>query len=416
MGGRFTAILALILVASGPALAATPQELLGRIKAVGTEGKGNGNAAAAWRELVELGPAALVPTLKEFDDTRLLVVNWLRPAIDAIVERATRSGQKLPLDELEPFLAERANPALGRALAYELITQSDPTAADRWLPKFLDDPSPDLRRAGVAQVLKVGNGQLKSFVQTAGLVNGNVVAIPPSARFVPAQKKGDVLALYNKALTAACDPDQVDDCASLLRTLGETVDVAKKYGFIREWALVAPFDNTGMTGFAAPYPPEKGVDLKATYMGKDGKKGTWGGHASTSARGVVDLNEALGRMKGTAAYAYTVVESPTDRPVEIRLGTTNAAKIWLNGKEVFSHEEYHHGMNIDQYSCRATLRAGKNEILMKVCQNEQTENWAQGWQFQVRLCDSAGAAVPFTVIAPKVPPLGKEKQETPRDR
>jgi hypothetical protein len=39
------------------------------------------------------------------------------------------------------------------------------------------------------------------------------------------------------------------------------------------------------------------------------------------------------------------------------------------------------------------LTAGMNVILLKVCQNEQTEDWAQDWKFQLRVSDSSGAAV-----------------------
>ena len=74
-----------------------------------------------------------------------------------------------------------------------------------------------------------------------------------------------------------------------------------------------------------------------------------------------------------------------------------------NGKEVFSCEECHHGAEMDQYIIPVTLKAGRNELLLKVCQNEQTESWAQNWSFQARLCDSAGAAVPFTVEAKPTP-------------
>jgi len=74
-------------------------------------------------------------------------------------------------------------------------------------------------------------------------------------------------------------------------------------------------------------------------------------------------------------------------------------KVFLNGKEVFAREEYHHGMELDQYVARGELKAGRNELLLKVCQNEQTEAWAQSWRFQVRLCAPAGVAVPFRVVA-----------------
>ena len=104
----------------------------------------------------------------------------------------------------------------------------------------------------------------------------------------------------------------------------------------------------------------------------------------------------LGKHKGTVAYAYAVALSPAERPVQIRAGSANALKLFLNGKEVFAREEYHHGMEMDQYVGTGTLKAGRNDLLVKVCQNEQSEPWAQNWMFQVRLCDAVGAAVPWT--------------------
>ena len=50
-------------------------------------------------------------------------------------------------------------------------------------------------------------------------------------------------------------------------------------------------------------------------------------------------------------------------------------------------------MQLDQYRLQAKLQRGRNVILLKVCQNEQPEDWAQRWQYQVRICDAAGAAI-----------------------
>ena len=36
------------------------------------------------------------------------------------------------------------------------------------------------------------------------------------------------------------------------------------------------------------------------------------------------------------------------------------------------------------------LKKGENVIVLKVCQNNQKEEWAQDWQFQVRVCDDTG--------------------------
>jgi hypothetical protein len=53
-------------------------------------------------------------------------------------------------------------------------------------------------------------------------------------------------------------------------------------------------------------------------------------------------------------------------------------------------EEYHHGDALDATIGKGTLKKGENVVLLKVCQNDQKETWAQAWQFQVRLCDDTG--------------------------
>jgi hypothetical protein len=91
------------------------------------------------------------------------------------------------------------------------------------------------------------------------------------------------------------------------------------------------------------------------------------------------------------------VDSAQERPVEIRAGSNNAVKIYLNGKQIYFREEYHHGQRMDQHVGRGALQPGRNDILIKVCQNDQTDTWAQTWTFQLRLCDALGGAVPFTM-------------------
>ena len=59
-----------------------------------------------------------------------------------------------------------------------------------------------------------------------------------------------------------------------------------------------------------------------------------------------------------------------------------------------SNEIYHNSNSVDKFSGDVQLLDGENEILIKVCQNEQTEPWAQDWQFQFRICDQSGKAIP----------------------
>jgi hypothetical protein len=390
IGSRQMIALFLFLAASVSAAAPAPRLALAlaRLKAVGREGAGNEAAAAAWKDVVQQGPAALPAILQAMDDAGAAAANWLRTAGDAIVERTLIAGKPLPAETLEQFIRQTRHNGAARRLAYEWLCRIDAKASDRLLPDMLQDPSSELRRDAVAAALKQARSQLDK---------GNEDA----AR-----------AAYRRALTGACDKDQVDVIAKALDKLGVKVDVAAHFGFVRQWLLVAPFDNHNDAGFNVAYPPEKGVDPKAVYKGKDGKEVRWIATATEDPYGVVNLNKVLGKQQGVVAYAYAVVSSPKERPIQIRAGSINGLKIFLNGKELYHRDEYHHGMDVDQHIARCTLKAGRNELLLKVCQNEQKEDWAQEWKFQVRLCDAVGAAVPFTLDDPKnLTPRRKDAKE-----
>jgi hypothetical protein len=165
-----------------------------------------------------------------------------------------------------------------------------------------------------------------------------------------------------------------------------------------QWHLIAPFDNTNTTGFDKAYPPEERVDLAASYAGKEGQV-SWTSYTTSDELGNVDLNEALGKSKGAIAYAYAEFGSDKEQLVEFRLGCINGNKLWVNGELVLSNHVYHAGMEVDQYSAPVKLRKGKNTVLLKIAQNEQTESWAQDWKFQLRVCDALGTAVSSTATA-----------------
>jgi hypothetical protein len=98
-----------------------------------------------------------------------------------------------------------------------------------------------------------------------------------------------------------------------------------------------------------------------------------------------------------------VIESPDDRPVEIRAASATAVKVFLNGQEVLGRESYHQSFSVDSHIAPARLKKGKNTLLIKVCQNDQKEPWAQEWRFQVRVTDAVGTPVPISVepVQPK---------------
>jgi hypothetical protein len=348
--------------------------LVARLRAVGPEGAGNAEAARAWRDLVRAGPAALPDVLAALDGADPVAANWLRTAVDAIAEREVDAGRGLPADKLEAFVKDTRHAPAGRRLAYEWLTRIDRTAPGRLLPGMLDDPSVELRRDAVA------------------------VALADAQAKLGAGDRDAARAAFRKALGGARDRDQVEAIAKALKELGEPVDLAAHFGFLRAWHVIAPFDNTGGKGYATAFAPETKVDLTATLTGKGGREVRWAAVSTDDPYGNVDLNKALGKHQGAAAYAYAAVDVPAERAAEVRLATENAVKVFVNGKEVFGREEYHHGKSLDQHVAPVKLRAGRNVLLVKVCQNEQPDAWAQAWDFQLRVCDAVGTPVPLTVV------------------
>jgi hypothetical protein len=357
----------LTLVLAPAARAAELAELLGAIQKVQAEGQGNDAAQAAWRQLAQQSAEQIPQILAAFEGANPLATNWLAAAVESIAEREFRKGA-LSAGALEPFVTDRSNPPRARRLAYEWLVRVDPKAPDRLLDGMADDPSLELRRDAVQRIIERANRQYDG------------------------QAKDQSLRLYERAMQSARDQEQIKFLVKRLGEMGRTVDLPRHFGFLLRWQLIGPFDNTNTSGYDVAYPPESRIDLAAEIPGKSGAV-RWLSHATQDSYGLVDLTKALGTYKGAICYAYTEFDSDREQAVELRLGCVTAWKLWLNGELLFARDEYHRGMMVDQYRTPAKLVGGRNRILLKVCQNEQTEDWAQRWQFQLRVCDSNGTAV-----------------------
>ena len=350
--------------------------------AVGPEGKGNAAAAAAWQKLVAAADASAIPDLlKAMNGAGDLAANWLRGAVSTLEQRA---AGKLPLDAIKAVATDTGNSPAGRALAFDLIQRADKAQWDALMPALISDPSAELRREPVRRLLEEG----KTAATTAPL---------------------------RKALEAARDEDQIKAAADALREKGEVVDLPRHFGFLMDWQVIGPFDNRKRAGFDTPFPPETKVDLTASYEGRELKPGEkttakWVPFTSEHQFGMVNFNKPLGMHKEVTAYAFTEFHSATARDAEIRLGCKNGWKLWCNGQPVFGRDEYHRGAQIDQYRYPVRLKQGANAILVKCCQNEQTETWTVEWEFQLRICDATGTAI-LAANRPPTPPAALKAAE-----
>lgn len=337
---------------------------LASLSAVASEGRGNEAASTAWQEVVKGGPAVLPALLAATGTGSAVADNWLRLAGDVIVENAKQAKQPLPLEQVEAFLRDTTHAAPARRLAFDLLQQADPTRADAVEPALIADPVQELRRGAVQRLIDAAKTK-----DAAGMKAG-----------------------YLQALDAVRDEDQTKFLAAELKQLGVPVDLPRHFGFLMKWQVIGPFDNTGRKGFDTSFPPEREIQLQASYPGKSGEV-KWQAFESTDDYGKIDFNKPLGLLKESTAYAVTTFEAPAERDAELRLGCKDAWKVWLNGELLFGRDEYHRGQQMDQYKLKCRLKKGANTVLVKCCQNEQKEEWTVEWEFQLRVCDAAGTAI-----------------------
>ncbi len=367
---------------------------LNALVAVGKQAQGHSPAQQAWSQLVQNAQIADLPTiLARVRPEHPLASNWLLLAAQAIWQRhqPADSPQKPPAwwETLLPVYQNRQYAPRARFLVYGWLLELRPEEKPHLLTNGLDDPSLDIRREAVELVLQEGQK-----LQQTGQTEKAVLE-------------------YQRALLAARDPDQIDSIAKVLRQLGQPVDIARHFGFLRQWKLIGPFDNSQGRGFAAVYPPETEWNPQANYPGKHGPV-RWIDHQTEDDYGVVDLNRALVEEKDVVGYAATEFFLRSDRQAEIRIGSPNAIKVWVNGRLVAAQEMYHSGSQIDQYVIPVHLRAGVNFLLIKVCQNNIPQDWARFWQFQLRICDALGTAIlPDSPSEEKQHPAPAEKEKTP---
>ena len=153
--------------------------------------------------------------------------------------------------------------------------------------------------------------------------------------------------------------------------------------YIPAWQLIGPFDNPRdarlqRLGIDVVYPPEKEIDLTATYRGVNGQPVRWT-LTQTPARGRMDLYH-FDPYEMVVVYALTYIYAPKDQTVPLLLGTDDGVKVFLNTTPI------HRVMAIrvvrpDQDRVPLALKKGWNTLMLKI------ENNYGGYNFYARVLD-----------------------------
>jgi hypothetical protein len=348
------------------------------IAKVGRQGAGSAAARTARDELARRGIEILPQLLTAMNTTNVVAANWYRSIYEEIVERAlAQPGTNWPIADLKEYVSDSRNAGRPRSLVLSLLDRLEPAYREQWLSTRLDDP--DFRSDAVALSLAAGEQAIREG-------NGD-------------QAK----AQFRKAFEHARDSGQVTLAAQKLTALGESANVYAHLGLVENWWLVGPFDAPDKSGFATAFPPESNVDLTAAYEGQSGNEIRWIKHRMADALGQVDLNAALGATREAVGYAYVELDVDREQSAHLRCGADDNCSVWLNGRQVFAREQWLNGTRFDRFITPVTLVAGRNTLLVKVCQGPQHKDpeVSNNWSLQLRFCDEQGLGIAFRTVSPE---------------
>lgn len=376
--GRTAVIAFGICLLPGPsAQFAWSQDGLDVILKIEQGGKGIPAAHAVAEKLASSG-VSLETVLGKVKQANPVAKNWLLALAQTMADKQDQAKTKAALEKI---LADQKGDGEVRYWALDRLAGADKELRKKLLDGRTEDASLDIRFEAIGQVI---NG-----LPTVEAAKSDEAA------------KQKALTGYQQLLKSARQHVQVNSIIDTLKELGQEVDMRKHFGFVSSWHVAGPFDNRKEVGFDTAYQPESEYlqtgteNLTATYPGKgEGAKVAWQPASTEKPDGTVDLNPIMLNEKGAVVYAFAVVESPVDAKCQVRFGTPNANKIWVNGRASTMNNVYHTGAQIDQYLGSVELKKGKNNLLLKLCQNEQTEAWAQDFSFMVRFTDETGLAIP----------------------
>jgi HEAT repeat protein len=214
-----------------------------------------------------------------------------------------------------------------------------------------------------------------------------VVAIANSL----AQKgnKSEAVELLKSAIAKRMPRDLGFQAAQILARLGEDPSaMPRQSGFIVRWWLLGPLPNPDNRAFDQAFIDETSVPNLNELVRLDRRQLRWQEYRTIDPQGIVDLRRIFRQTEDVACYAYTEFVVENEMEAELRVGSDDSVKVWLNGKLVHQFGGMR-GLSVDQDRIRVKLQKGINRLLLKVTQG------GGGWEFCVRLVDLQGNPIPY---------------------
>lgn len=175
-------------------------------------------------------------------------------------------------------------------------------------------------------------------------------------------------------------------------------------GYIQNWLVNGPYkENNQAVRLTRSYIPNETTVRPS--VGSISTRNLWSKSTDTSIP-YINFNNSFdqvgtiqnGYATNSAAYTNTYVYSPSDQAAQLRLGSDDGVRAWLNGVLVCSNDIYR-GITLDSDVVNVGLKTGWNRLLIKVTQG------VGGWNMSARFTDATGKPIPtlkYTLNNPEV--------------
>ncbi|HDI12993.1 MAG TPA: hypothetical protein ENF64_02640, partial [Hadesarchaea archaeon] len=154
-------------------------------------------------------------------------------------------------------------------------------------------------------------------------------------------------------------------------------------GFIRDWLVIGPFGSSEDDAFQTDFigensitTPPKAGDVVGSRIWKEYHSAF--GHPTSN---FVDLYRVFEPNENVGAYAFVTVVSDNSRVVNLRVGSDDGIKVWVNNELVHSNHVARAAGEDQDLIENVLLNPGSNKVLVKVT------NISGGWGFYLRFTD-----------------------------
>ena len=182
---------------------------------------------------------------------------------------------------------------------------------------------------------------------------------------------------------------------------------AEETGFVTNWLICGPFPNPGSrpdnAGFNTDYLKDYGGEAAFTPTnGMEIKGGGIKGDSvvkflpySTTGTDIIFGDVAHLKIESNQeqilTYSACWLDSDADKDVEVRVGSDDGYKLWIN-HQLISEQHVYRAMEMDQETHKVKLNKGKNLLLIKVDQDTGE------YQFMLRVVTPDGKAAPGVTV------------------